>query len=148
MENCIRLKMIGTAILASIVFLAKPSMALESADPPGLSGLVPSLLRLFFALILVLFLIYLTLAVFKRLYRNQGSRETRLLRIVDVLPLGAKVKLVTVLLGDRVLLLGAGEESVNRITDISREEFEAITERARSESSAPFKETLMRMTKK
>jgi flagellar biogenesis protein FliO len=136
---------------AAACLLAVPAAAVElDADAAAFAGgesLVPSLVRLVLAMIAVLVLFYLCFLVFRWLYRRRGLGGAQTLRILEVLPLGTKAKLVAVKLGDKVLLVGAGENSLSKIDELPFETYESLSGRT-GKPAVPFKDRLMALARK
>jgi flagellar biogenesis protein FliO len=69
------------------------------------------------------------------------------MKVLGVLPLGAKTRLVTVRIGHRVYVVGAGESQVTAITSMDDDEYRLLTEEDGADV-VPFRERLKRLAGK
>jgi len=76
------------------------------------------------ALAVVIGLLYLCFYLLRRLAGRRRLPESGSMKVLDVLPLGPKTRLVTLQMGRRVLLIGAGEQSVNAVAEFDLEELQ------------------------
>ena len=119
-----------------------PVAASSSAGP-----VLPSLIRLIGGFVLVIVLVYACAIFFKKMSRRRSSGGTRAMNVLDVLPLGAKSRLVSVKIGCRVYVVGAGESQVNAITSMDEAEYNSLTDEDQAEV-VPFRERLRQLARK
>lgn len=133
----------------SAVTMLVPAAALAAGPTEVLGGgsVLPSLLRLLGAFVLVIALVFTCSVVFRRLTSRRRGGGTRAMNVLDVLPLGAKSRLVTVKIGRRVYVIGAGESSVNRIADMEEDEYQLVFGDDEV-PVVPFKERLLKLARK
>ena len=136
---------------AAICLMAVSAGAVEpDAETPVIGSdesLAPSLLRLVLAMVAVIVLFYLAFVLIRRLSRRRGLGGAQTMHILEVLPLGPKAKLVAVKQGDKVLLVGAGDNSVNKIDELPLQSYEILSGQS-GKPVIPFKERLLALARK
>jgi len=138
----------GTGIFSVVVL----SAAAVSAQSPGtIAGDVsplPSLVRLLAAFIAVVVLLFVMSALLKRFRNRKRAGTDRFTDVLEVLPLGAKSKLITVRLGRRIVVLGAGDSSVNRIAELDESEYNSSLDREDGAAVVSFRERFAALARK
>lgn len=119
-----------------------------AADAAASAAVYPSVLRLGLAFAGVIALVYVLSALIKRMNRGRQKRRDSLMDVLEVLPLGPKTKLITVRLGRQVVVVGAGESGVNRITELGEDECAAFGGRDDGVPVVSFKERLSKLARK
>lgn len=139
-----RARMFATVMIIGCI---APAGALAGSLIEGSGPVMPSALRLIIAFAVVILLLFGLRAVLRRMSSPNRSATNKLMNVVEVLPVGPKAKLVTVRVGERLVVVGAADSSVTHITDISWEEYESFTSESHS-NVVPFKERLLRLARK
>jgi flagellar biogenesis protein FliO len=135
-----------------VAALLLPVAALAgAAEPVAVSGgagpVLPSLIRLIGGFVLVIVLVYACAIFFKKMSRRRNTGGTRAMNVLDILPLGAKSRLISVKIGCRVYVVGAGESQVNAITSMDEDEYRSLTDEDQAEV-VPFRERLKKLARK
>jgi len=104
-------------------------------------------MRLGLALGGVVALVYLVAFLLRRSRNGVKARSNHLMNVVEVLPLGPKSRLVAVRVGERILVVGAGESSVNPVAELGEDEAEPLLETG-THTVIPFRERLLRLAGK
>lgn len=133
-------------LAAGLAILSCGAAAAEPAGP-AMESPMPSLLRLALAFAGVIGLVYAVSFVLRRAGNRRRRSGSRLVNVVDVLPLGPKARLVTVKIGGRVVVVGAGESSVTRIAEIDSEEYRELVD-GDDAPVIPFRDRLRRLAGK
>lgn len=107
------------------------TLALPAATPSPAPGFFSILLRLFFALVITIGLIYLTVLGLKMIWDKQGWNvkvdEGKPIRVLSSLHLGPRKSLQIVEVGKKLLVLGVGHEEISCLSEITEpEEIEAV----------------------
>jgi flagellar biosynthetic protein FliO len=139
------LSVLSLMALSVPVVLAGPATAIATNGPQG--PVLPSLIRLLGAFILVIVLVYTCSIFFKKMSRRNTAGGSRVMSVLDVLPLGAKARLVTVKIGHNVYVIGAGESQVNTIASMDEQEYRLLSEQDRVDV-VPFRERLKKLARK
>lgn len=129
-----------------LLLLASPLSAAAASEGAGASSLVLPLLRMVGALIVVLLLFYATLFIVRKLSSARNAASTRVFQLVEILPLSPKTRLLALKLGKRVLVLGASDQSVQRIAELDWEEFSSLGRGKASDQEEGFRRKLLRFT--
>lgn len=133
------------ALLAVVVAAVSTQSSGEVSAP---APVFPSLLRIGLSFAGVIALVYLLSMLLKRMDRRKQTRGNNFMNVLEVLPLGPKTKLVTVKLGQQVIVIGAGESSVNRITELGEAEYTAVCGQDENGPVVSFKDRLGKLARK
>ncbi len=131
-------------LIVPVVTISTQDAGAEAAGSP----VFPSLMRLGAALAAVVALVYLVSIFLKRTGNRKRSQKNNLMNVLEVLPLGTKTKLITVKLGQQVIVIGAGESSVTRITELNEAEYTSFYGREPEGPVVSFKEQLLKLARK
>lgn len=108
----------------------------------------PSMLRLFGALVVVIGLIYGSILVIRRLAVRRSPGRLHLFKVLEVLPLGAKTRLVAVKFGARVIVVGAGDDRVEALAEVPAAELGDAAALEAESPALPFKDRLLELVRK
>ena len=134
-----RIHLMVLVLVGSLFWTITSAHAGELAGLQESGGIVSPLLRLLLALGVVLLLAYASIHFFKRLSTRRVNGGSQLMKVLEVLPLGAKTRLVAVRVGQRVLLVGAGDDRVTTVAELTASEFDAAVIDAAARA-IPFKD--------
>lgn len=140
-------RILGWIAMAAVLSAARVALAASSGLRPSETSVIPSIMRLGLALGGVVALVYLVAFLLRRSRNGVKARSNHLMNVVEVLPLGPKSRLVAVRVGERILVVGAGESSVNPVAELGEDEAEPLLETG-THTVIPFRERLLRLAGK
>jgi flagellar biogenesis protein FliO len=71
-----------------------------------------------------------------------------MMKVLEVLPLGPKSKLVAVQLGEKILVVGSGEDRVSTVAELDPSQVGADGDLLEPSAGVPFKEHLLKLVRK
>ena len=134
-------------LLFSTAAIALTPFSTAHAGDAMLGSTIPSLLRLMGALIVVVAAMYVGAYILKRSRGRSKLQKNKFIKVLEAVPIGQKTKLIAVELGDKVMVLGASENSLNRLAIVHADKYRDAIEDT-DPDVIPFRSRLMALTKK
>ncbi len=125
---------------AAVLGALAPSVARAASDGAAAAGV--SAVRLLASLAVVVALVYVVAWALRRAGRHRVGASGRMMEVVDVLPLGPNSRLVVVRVGERTLVVGAGDHAVTPVTELDAGEIAALEA---AETVVPLRRRLARL---
>lgn len=137
--------LIYTAAMIHVLF-GQFAWAEQAANVNTIGSYSIEALKVVMSLVLVLFIFYVGVTVFKK-YLGGAYKGNSSIRVIGGLSIGHKEKLVLVAAGDVNLLLGVSSAGVNKLHCFSKQEFPESEQSENSEVKS-FSQHLNKLTSK